>query len=279
MVRSSLLSPLVVVGVVAWLFGAAGLDSVAVYEDWSGTSIRADRWVVGHAVAGPVVNRPLTHDRRLMLRYRQEGSTASDSGQTVAHEVMQLLRHTLINEIEAAFTVTELSMSTCAANNAGRITQARPARLHMEKFNDGSSSRPGDRTGDYIAIAQAFRDGSSLSPPGVLNVQGAVSRCTDPACATVTPIVINTLPTTVAIGQTFTLRLKWDQPNRQFLFGLDGSRDVALAYAINSITPPALPQVEILVQHAAANCVAGAVVIDSATEVGRISTNGSAVVR
>jgi len=249
-----------------------------VYEGWTEGFIRSDRWLGGQNSGGQEVSRLITPGQMLLLRYRREGSTASDTGNAQSALFLNTINPTQIDEIEATFTVTSLSMTTCAANNSGAATRAHPARLLMEKFNDGTQSDPGDRTGDYLAGVQAIRDGSSADPAGVMNVVGFVNRCTNAACTTNTPVISNALATTVSVGQSFTLRLKWDQPNHQFLFGLDSSADTALPYAASDTAPANNTFVDIHVQHRTANCTAGAVVIDSTTLVGTVQTNSSAVI-
>lgn len=245
----------------------------AVYEDWHEGVIRSDRWLGGEDSGGQEIEREVTPANVLRLRYRHEGSTIADTGSAASGQFLNTAEPTQINEIEAAFTVSSLGMTTCAANNSGAATRARPARLLMGKFNDGTQSTPGNRLGDHIAGVHAFRDGSSSNPDGVLNVQGFIVRCTNASCSTNTPVITNTLATTVAVGQTFALRLKWDQPNHQFLFGLDDSSDIALPYAASDTAPANTTFVNIGLSHTTANCPAGAVVIDSTTLVGTVHVN------
>jgi hypothetical protein len=269
---------ILIVGFTVWPLAAAALEPLAVYEDWSVSLMRPDRWDGAQGFGGGEIKRQITAGQRLLMRYRREGSAASNSGTTNSFHFIRPANHAQVNEIEATFTVTNLSMTACAANNAGGLTRARPARLHMEKFNDGTSSGPGDRTGDHEGIVQVFRDGNSASPPGVMSVHGVIIRCSNPTCTTTTTVVSNTLATTVTVGQTFTLALKWDQPNHQFLFSLDSSGDIALPYAASDTAAPGLSLVEIMVLHNTASCLAGAVSIDSTTELGTVRTNTSAVI-
>ena len=273
------MATLVAVSVILWPLSVAALEPFGVYEDWTQGFIRSDRWLGGQDFGGQEVRRVVAPGNKLLLRYRSEGSPASDTGSTTSSQFLSAINQTQVNEIEATFTVNNLSMITCAANNSGAATRARPARLLMQKFNDGTQSVPGNSIGDYIAGAQAQRDGSSTDPAGVLKVLGFVNRCTNASCFTSTTVISKTLTTTVSVGQSFTLRLKWDQPNHQFLFGLDSSADVALSYgAASDSTPANRPFVDTQVNHTTANCTAGAVVIDSTTLVGTVQTNSSAVI-
>ena len=271
----------IAMGAILWPLSVAALEPLAVYEDWTQALIRPDRWRGGENATPQEVKRVVTPDHALLLRLRREGLTASDTGSTAAGQFLNTANPTQVTEIKAAFTVSNLSMIVCAVNNAGLATRARPAQLVMAKFNDGTQSTPGDRTGDYFAGVEARRDGSSADPDGVLKVQGFIDRCTDAPCSPfpiATTVIAKTLATTVSVGQSFTLRLQWDQPNHQFLFGLDDAADVTLPYAASDTAPAQVPFVQVAVFHATANCTAGAVAIDSAAQVGTVQTNSSAVI-
>jgi FG-GAP-like repeat len=252
-------------------FTAARTTLTTVYEDWHEGAIRSARWLGGESFGGQELAREVISGKLLEMRYRRGGTTASDTGSTSSDQFLSIADPARTDGIGATFTVNNLSMTVCAANNAGAVTRARPARLLISRFNDGTQSVPGNRLGDYLAGVQAFRDGSSPNPAGVLNIQGFIVRCTDASCTTNTLVVSNTLVTTVSVGQPFTLRLKWDQPNHQFLFGLDGSADTALPYAVSDTAPANVPFEDIDVSHTTANCTAGAVVIDSTTLVGTVT--------
>jgi hypothetical protein len=251
---------------------ATSLAVVAtLYEDWQEGIIRSARWQGGEAFGGLEISREVTASG-LEMRYRHRGTTASNSGNTSMDQFLNVASPASINGIQATFKVTDLDMNVCAANNSAATTRARPARLLIQRFNDGTQSVPGDRTGDVLAGVQAYRDGSSANPAGVLNVQGFVIRCTNASCSTNTSIAGTTLATTVSVGQTFTLRLRWDQANHRFWFGLDGGADVAMNYAASDTAPANVPFVNLDVSHTAANCTAAPVDIDSTTVVGAVHT-------
>ncbi len=250
---------------------AAALEGFAVYEDWHEGVIRSSRWQGGEGFGGQEVGLEVTAAHRLELRYRHQGSTASNTGNIFTDQFLNTTNPAPITGMAAAFTVSSLSMTTCAANNSGSVTRARPARLVMAKFNDGSGSAV-DSTGDHRAGVEVFRDGSSSDPDGVLKVRGFINRCSNPSCSVRPEVISATLPTTVSVGQSFTLRIKWDQPNHQFLFGVDGSADTALPYSVSDAAAAITGFVNIDVGHTTANCTAGAVAIDSTTQVGTVQT-------
>jgi len=254
------------------VLAAASPGAVATpYEDWQGGVIRSDRWQGGEDFGLQEVDREVTAGN-LQLRARLQGTAASNAGSTNAAQFLNVTNPAAVKGIEASFTVTNLGMNVCAANNAGLVTRSRPARLLMEKFNDGTQSVAGNRVGDYLAIVEVFRNGSSTDPAGVLRVAGQLIRCEDATCGTSTTVALDTLEGTVTVGQPFTLRLKWDQPNHQFLFGLDGSVDVALPYSANDAAPANSQFVNMHMRQDAANCTAGAVALDATTLVGTVQT-------
>jgi hypothetical protein len=276
---------LAVIGLLVGLaLAAPAAAQFAVYEDWTSGLIRSDRWQGNESFGGQEARREIglnaAGSPKLKLRYRREGSTGSDTGSASSFISLDATHPTTITEIKANFTVTHLSMNACVANNAGATTRARPARLFIARFNDGSSTGAGDRTGDFFAAVQEFRDGSSTDAAGVLKVQGFINRCSDASCSQSSSVVTVTLPTTVSVGETHNLKLIWDSPNNQFLFDLDNSGVLtALPYAAADNAQPAIvPFVIIQVSHTVANCTAGPVAIDSATVVGTVKTNAGAVI-
>ncbi len=157
--------------------------------------------------------------------------------------------------------VTEIALTGCAANpTASRV---RPMRLKMGTFNDGSSTGPGDKTGDHFALLSAFRDSNSGDPPGVLQVGAAIRRCDNSPCSTAHDVVAPTLlPQTVAVGTKATLRMIWDPPNDQFLFSVGANPNVPLSYAPASDAAPAVqPFGSISLGGTTANCTADPVVV------------------
>lgn len=263
---------------ILWPLGAAALEPLAVYENWSQSLIRRDRWQGGEGFGGQEVKRVIAANA-LSMRYRRQGFTSSNTGNTNSFQFLNLANPAQVNELEATFTVTDLTMPACAGNNVGATTRSRVAQVNIAPFNDGTSSGPGDRTGDYSVGVQAFRDGSSPDAVGVLRVSGFVNRCTNAACSTGTSTTIASINlASVTIGQTFTLRAKWDQPNHQFLVGLDASADFPLSYSVSDTAPAINRFANIGVNHTTANCAAGAVAVDSTTSVGTVKTNSSAVI-
>ena len=260
--------------------GKASHENFAVYEDWSQTTIRGDRWLGGESFGGQEVKREVlssSRHKRLIMRLRRVGQTASNTGSALSGVFLGVSKPTTVDEIAATFTVTSLDMTTCAANNTGAATRARPSRLLLARFNDGTGSS-GNRTGDHFAGIQAQRDGSSTDAEGVLRVTGFLNRCTNADCSTSTTVSFVVLQDTVTVGAAFTLQLVWDKPMHQFLFTLNDLAPVPLPYTASDSAEAIVPFVNLDASHTTANCTAGAVAVDSTTLVGTVRTNSSAVI-
>jgi hypothetical protein len=211
------------------------------------------------------------------MRYRFEGNTSSDSGNRFSANTLSARNPAAIGQIEADFRVASLVVTGCAANTTASTVGA--ARLNLAAFNDGTSLAADDRTGDHFAAILAQRSSDSPDADRILRVLGRYSRCTNPTCSTNTLVSLIELPQTVKVGNKFTLRLVWDEPNDQFLFGVDANPDEPLSYSgINDADPAIGPFVTLGMFHTAANCRQGPTVADAETEVTEVRTNSSAVI-
>jgi hypothetical protein len=196
----------------------------------------------------------------------------------VARNYLRFTNPISITAIGATFTVDKkLTVIPCNANNVGATTQAGPTHISLARFNDGSSTGPGDRTGDIEGVIAARRNGSSMDAEGVLRVDGSIVRSTtangnfNSTLGSVTLGMVNT-------GHAFTVVMVWDKPNKQFLFSLNGGIPQAVAYSASDSAEAILPFAQIFQRHTVANCHDSTAVIDSTTKVGTVLTNASAVI-
>ena len=168
-------------------------------------------------------------------------------------------------------------------------TRVRPAFVKMSGFNDGTWPVPGNRIGDVFVTLQAIRDAVSIDPAGVLQINGFLSRCDHPTCATA-PVVSNVtlsvpLPN-VSVGPKFWLRVTKDKPNHKFIVAVEAGGVITtanLSYAgvLTDTNESVLPFVNIGVSNSTANCTAGnggPTVADAETAIKTVKTNVSAVV-
>jgi hypothetical protein len=268
------------------LFGpayfAAGSEPLALYEDWRGSpTIRSDRWN-GSGDFGQETER-VVKDDKLVMRFRREGATSSDSGSSgFFSNRLFFASPGAVDAVEAEFRVRDLIVTGCPANPTA--STARVVRIDQLKFSDldPATIRPaGDRTGDYIARVRASRTSDSAAADGIMDVTAQLFRCNDAPCATATTIAQTELGQ-VAVGQKFRLRLAWDALANQFRVGLNDGPDVSLPYspAVNR-RPGNGPFVLLGIQHLPANCTVtsgGPTVGDGEIEVREVRTNASAVI-
>jgi hypothetical protein len=255
----------------------ASHEPFGTYEDWSNPNetIRSDRWRGAEDAGGQEIMRKVRH-LHLNMRFRLEGATnAGNTGFIESANILATTDPTLIDQIAGDARVKSLTVTECAANP--RITRVRPFRLEIVKFNDGRSTGPTDRTGDYAGRVFASRDGDSTDAPGVLRVEGSLHVCDNADCSSRTRRGTVQLGT-VTVGATFQLRVIWDKPNKRFLFGLDANPDQPQTYTASDSAAAVLPSATVDMRHSAASCTAGAVVIDAITRVSKIQTNTSAII-
>ena len=211
--------------------GQSQQEALSVYEDWSGARIRGDRWRGGEVSNGQEVLRELrsaSFGSYLTMSLRREGETDSNTGSRTSSTFLNFANPASIVQIEALMGVLDVQVEQCPAN--ATPSEAR-LLIAMTAFNDGSSTGPGDRTGDYNALVQAVRRSNSADPAGILRVEGRLTRCQNAACSTEEQIVgPKDLGVSLAIGVAFTMRLIWDAPNNRFLAGVNANANVALPY-------------------------------------------------
>jgi hypothetical protein len=260
------------------IMSAAGShEPFAVYEDWSDGKIHRERWRGGVSFGGLEVKTE-AKPGKLRMRYRIEGGTGSNAGTTsLLESFLSFANPPSVDQVEAEFKVRKLTVTGCGANPTA--SRARPARIFLARFNDGTSTGPGDRTGDHFGFVQAFRDSSSPDAKGILRIVGFVLRCTNPLCSSSTIFSVVELPQTVKVGKLFRLRLIWDPPNDQFLAGLNENPDVPVPYAASDAAPAASPRAGLDIVHTGASCTSdagGPTEVDTETEVHTVRTNNSA---
>jgi hypothetical protein len=256
--------------------GQASDGALTVYEDWSGQSIRSDRWSGGEVSGGQEVSRELaatTDANYLTMRLRRDGETDSNTGLSTSVNFLNFTKPAPIDEIEADLGVLDVLVNGCPANNAP--SEARLV-ITMTSFNDGSSTGSSDRTGDYVALIQAFRRSDSADPAGIFRVEAQITRCQDASCSTGQQIVPPTdLGVRVPVLTLFTMRLIWDGPNNRFLAGVNLNPNVALPYRASDGLAAVGPSAGIQISNSTAKCTAVPTVADLAVGVGQVRTNSS----
>jgi hypothetical protein len=246
-----------------------------VYENWSKPTIRSDRWLVRTGFAHEA--RREVKDGNLLMRFRLEGATSSNDGFTPAMQVFRMLNRSAVNAIKVKFLVKNYTVVGCEENN--QMTRIRPAAITLSKFNDGSSKGSNDQTGDHFVRIMVNREAFTSDPQGKMTVQAFLFRCTDSICSYALGSVADLNMGQVKVGEEFSLRIVWDEPNSRVLVGYNNNPDVILEY------PPYLNQGPAVVTFADfhtmlvnANCEEGPTINDTEIKVLKVSTNASAII-
>ena len=256
-------------------------DQFGIYEDWRKSTIRSDRWTArddpAHEVKRQVIRMPFTWHNWFEMRYRREGVISPSEGLVGASQRMNAQNGSAINKMEADFRVMRMVVKGCPAN-INIKTRIRPAQIAVGGFNDGSSSGPGDLTGEYFVRILANREADSTDPTGVLTVGAFVFRCIDAPCSNAYSTIFDLNVAKVRMGELFTLRAIWDEPNNRFLVGVNDGPDVILAYdpELNQKSGQGIAQFGI--QLVASNCPDSRTVTDAETWVTEVRTNPSAII-
>jgi hypothetical protein len=248
----------------------------AVYENWSKPTIRSDRWRVWTSIAHEA--RREVKDSNLLMRFRFEGATSSNDGGIVATQAFQMLNPSAVNAIKVKFLVKNYTVVGCEVDNPFWSTRIRPADITLKKFNDGTSSGPGDLTGDHIVRLVVNRESVTTDPRGVMTVMAFLARCKDPTCSSAVVKVSDTNMGQVKVGEEFSLRVVWDEPNERFLVGYNNNPDVILDCTGLNKKDAVGPLAEFNTHLVNANCEEGPTINDTEIKVLKVYTNESAII-
>jgi len=280
--QTTLPQPTDVSGGAAGVFrSSAAADEISpgwgVYEDWSSPFIRSDRWIVVTGRAHEARREVL--DRHLLMRYRLEGSTLSNTGLTAADQYIRAANPSAIRMIDADFQVQRYTVVGCEENPLG--TRVRPVQISLPGFNDGTSPGSGDMTGDHFMRIMVNREAFTVDPPRMLTVSAFLFRCINATCSNAISSIFNLDMGKVMVGAPFSLRVirEGREEHHRFRVGFNNNPDVILEYDPNlNQGPMVVPFADIRMQSVDANCIAGPTVTDSEIKVREIRMNASAVI-
>jgi hypothetical protein len=196
--------------------GVAGAGWL-VYDDFSEVVIDPVRWFGSLTTGGGArpsadVNRVLKRGK-LLLAMTQWGANNSDVGGVAGINALSVKDPAVIMGMEARIAMRRAEAEACPANPSV-VTQSR-ARMLAGFFNDGSSTGPGDRTGDIVADIETVLDA------GVGQVIRAVMfRCSDSSCRAGDSVVISTFTTTWQFKRPHAVRIVWDPANKKFGYAM-----------------------------------------------------------
>jgi hypothetical protein len=258
-------------------------EPFATYETWTtAPTIRSDRWFGGSDLGQERLRE--VRDDKLVMRFRREGGTGSDSGSAgFFSNRLNLVNPRSVDQMEVEFRVRDLTVTGCPANATASI--ARAAAIDLTRISDlppGTLSAPGDLTGDHIARVEVRRLSDSTDSEGGLTVRAVLFRCNNPGCSLTTTIGTPAIIGQIQTRKLFRVRLIWNPDGNEFRAGLDANPDIPLPYpAASNARPANSPFALLRVQHLTANCTVasgGPAVGDAKIEVREVRTNASAVI-
>lgn len=208
------------------------------YDTFASGFIDPEKWFGEEFDSGPAA--PDTETARgvllgnLHMKLVSHGNSTSNTGAPGGRVLLGVTNPGQYIGLQASVAVLSARVEECPANTANAMARA---QLLGGFFNDGSSTGPGDRTGDIIAGIQKALD-SDLG-----NVfQAFIARCTNATCTASSLPAAHTFLGTWRLFATDVLRLLWHPANNQFIFTLNpGSpkqESVALGYSFPDAGPP-----------------------------------------
>lgn len=115
-------------------------------------------------------------------------------------------RYNALNDATAVGIKADVAMLSCEVSTAG-FGQVE-ARLQGGFSNDGSSTGPGDETGDILGRVQFLCKQDAPGAPVSREVSWSVLRCGDPLCETGTTLGRAVLIPDAPLGQVFTMSVR-----------------------------------------------------------------------
>lgn len=278
MKRRALVAGLLAIAVFAARDWAAAQEPLAVYEDWSSNGIRPDRWRGGLPFAGHDSGlgsrRFVTLASRLVMQVDQ-ATPPSGEGRAGMNR-LEFANPAAVTALEAQLIVQRAKVQ--AGCPTGPELDIRPseaeAGIVLSPFNDGSSSGPGDRIGDYLAVVTARN-----STEAGRSVFAFWERCDDADCTMFSePRGSRVVLGSFTAGSELRIRVAWDPAHDQFLVGLNAEADAPLPYVADDSHAAAGLLSGIWVRAGSADCQEGTNTGSIRARFRRILTNASAVV-
>lgn len=220
------------------------------YDDFNVPGIDRVKW--NESEAGRFID-----GNKLTLGRFVYGNTASDAGLTLESWNMTIPIAAPVKGLRADVTIDDIKQDeSCAANPAVGTSSA---RLIGSFFNIRAGGPvPGDRTGDVLAQVRARRLSTSVDAPGVLQVQGVLSQCTNADCSASAAVpgasaLVVSLGS-VSVGTAMRLQFAWDKKANTFTFVRDGNITAQITYTENDATAPSALFANVSLRNEIQNC-------------------------
>jgi hypothetical protein len=243
--------PVSVLVLLASALAKAGVSQLVLYDDFQSRRIDPSKWT-GWQFFDPDVREAVRQlvgeeeNRRLRLSYTTYSATTDDSGGSGGGFGLAFPVPSAITETSFTAVVQRAEAVGCTSNPSLTVTDV---ELRGNFFNMESS--PTSQVGDVVAVIGISRTPTDVG--GALTVAGFYSRCDDQFCGSQTPLDYRVLGS-VQPGAASTLRIKWDQPNHQFIFQLNGGAEVVSRYTVSDTTPAVFPYKAIELARVVPHC-------------------------
>lgn len=185
-------------------------------------------------------------NRRLHLALTAYSSTADDFGGSGGPFGLAFPVPNAVKEASFTTVVNRAEAVACASNPSLDVTDV---EFRGNFFNMDNSTT--SQIGDVVAAISISRSATDVG--SALTVAGFYNRCDDQFCGSQTNLGYRTLGY-VQPGAVSTLRIKWDQPNHQFIFQLNSQAEVASPYTVSDTTPAVFPNKIIDVGRVVPHC-------------------------
>jgi len=186
--------------------------------------------------------------QRLHVAERDYATTTDDYGSNGDTYGLAFANPSAITEASFTVTVNHAEAVACSSNPSQTVTDA---EFRGTFFNTESS--PTSEIGDVVAVIAVTRSPNDAG--SALNVVGFYTRCEDQYCGSQTTLAASSLGH-VQPGGAARVRIKWDQPNHQFIFQLNHQPAVALPYTVSDTTAPVFLYKFIGLARVVAHCTA-----------------------
>jgi hypothetical protein len=235
------------------LVSKAAVTQLVLYDNFASRNIDHSKWNGWQFFDLDVVEatRQLVGEeesRRLHLALTAYSSTGDDSGGSGGGFGLAFPVPGAIKEASFTTVVNRAEAVGCASNPSQSVTDV---EFRGNFFNMDNSTT--SQIGDVVAVISVSRFATDVG--GALTVAGFYTRCNDQFCGDQTSLDYRLLGY-VQPGAVSTLRIKWDQPNHQFIFQLNSQAQVASPYTVSDTTPAVFANKIIDVGRVVPHCTA-----------------------
>jgi hypothetical protein len=214
---------------------------LVLYDDFNGPRIDPAKWLgasMNDGVLREVVRElaPADQDqggnRALHLFLRQYSWTGNDVGLGFAMLGLQFANPASVTETSLAVVVKRAEVTGCQSN-------ASPGHVEADFIGHffNTEANPTSDVGDVELVIDIHRDATRTG--SALSVDEYYTRIDD-ELGNRTTLDWKNLGW-IYPGQLARLRMKWDQPNHQFIFQLNKDPEVISAYSVPDMSPPNSP--------------------------------------